>query len=216
MTSNEAGRPSGAPRQPEKADSANHSSPSSPEEDLTGFFRVLAASFAHARDREGARSSSGASKNPQLQEHGPQPARRLWPRPILLAAAVCVVLAWVAPLLLAAREVVVPDPLVGSWKTSAPLYRDRGFTITKTSLVLKVGLNGTNVLVHPITRVRITHSGEAMVYTIEYLVEQAGYEFSFRLWPGPPSEIRLVHQPAVAWRKEDDHSSPSSQAVHYR
>lgn len=107
-------------------------------------------------------------------------------------------------------------PALSSWKTSAPLYRDRGFTITKTSLVLKAGLKGRNVLVHPITRVKIAHSGEAMVYTIEYLVEQAGYEFSFRLWPGPPPEIRLVHQPAVAWRKEDNHSSPSSQAVHYR
>ena len=202
MTSNESARPSAAPQQPDEVESLHHSPPSFPDGDLAGFFRVLAASFAHARDARGELSSSGASKNPRRQREGPRPARRLWPRPILLAAVLCVVLAWIAPVLLAAREVVVPDTLLGRWKTSATLYRDRGFTITKTSLVLKAGPNKTNVSVHRITRVRTAHSGEAMVYTIQYLVEQARDEFSFRLWPGPPPEIRAVHQPEVVWRKE--------------
>jgi hypothetical protein len=215
ITSNEVGPPSGAARQPEEVESLSHSSPSAPEDDLGSFFRVLAASFAHARDRRGARSSRGASKNPQ-QGDSPKPARRLWSRPILLAAALCVVLVWIAPLLLAAREVVVPDTLVGSWTTSAPLYSDRGFTITKTSLTLKLGPKGTIVPVHPITRVRIDRSGEGMVYTIDYLMENAPWEFSFRLWPGSPPVIRSVNQPEVAWQKEDDKHSPSSQAAHYR
>jgi hypothetical protein len=55
-----------------------------------------------------------------------------------------------------------------------------------------------------------------MVYTIDYLMENAAWEFSFRLWPGPPPVIRSVNQPEVAWQKEDDKVSPSSQAVHYR
>ena len=216
MTSSEVGPPSEAARQPEEVESLSHSSPPAPEDDLGSFFRVLAASFAHARDRRGARSSRGASKNPQPQGDAPQRARRLWSRPILLAAALCVVLVWIAPLLLAAREVVVPDTLVGSWTTSAPLYSDRGFTITKTSLTLKLGPKGTIVPVHPITRVRIDRSGEGMVYTIDYLMENAPWEFSFRLWPGSPPVIRSVNQPEVAWQKEDDKHSPSSQAAHHR
>lgn len=208
ITSSEVGPPSEAARQPEEVESLSRSSPPAPEDDLGSFFRVLAASFAHARDRRGARSSRGASKNPQPQGDGPQPARRLWPRPILLAAALCVVLVWIAPLLLAAREVVVPDTLVGSWTTSAPLYSDRGFTITKTSLVLKAGPNRTHVSVHPITHLRTAHSGEGNVYTIEYLVEQAVYEFSFSLWPGSPPVIRSVNQPEVAWQRKTTSTHP--------
>lgn len=198
MPSNEVGQPPTAPRQ-------------DPEENLSGFFRVLAASFAHARDREGAPSSPEGPMTPRLKRGGPRPARRLWPRPILLVAALCVVLAWITPLLLAAREVVVPDALVGSWRTSAPLYSDRGFTITQTSLVLKSGPDRSNVSVHPITGLKTGRSGNSSVYTIEYLVAGATYEFPFRVLPGPPQVISLINQPAVAWQKEGGQFSPSPQ-----
>ena len=213
MMSNGMGRPTGEHRPPEEVDSPDHHSP---EETLSSFFQVLAASFAHARDRSGTPSSRGASKNRPEPGDRPRPARRLWPRPIILIAAACVVLAWIAPLVLVDAEVRVPDALVGNWKSPAPKYGDGGFTITKTSLAIKSGPKGTYVPVHPIIRVRIAGSGESMVYTIDYLMENAAWEFSFRLWPGPPPVIRSVNQPEVAWQKEDVKFSPSLQALHYR
>ncbi len=214
MTPNEEEPSSRAPGQPNEVDSPDHGVPSP---DLASFFSILAASFTHSQGRSGARSAGeAASKKAQLRGSSLQPAQRFWPRPILLAALLCVGLAWMAPLLLAPRELVVPDTLVGSWRTSARLYSDRGFTITKTSLVLKAGPDRSNVSVHPIARLRIARSGDSPVYTIEYLVERAPYEFSFRVSPGPPPVISLVHQPAVTWRKEDDSFSPSARPVHRR
>ncbi len=205
MTSNEEGPSSGPPGQPKDVDSSEHFVPSPAEPDLASFFKVLTASFAHARDQKGSRSAGkGAFKKAQLWGSRLRPARRLWPRPILLVAALCVLLAWISPLLLTAREIVVPDALVGRWRTSARLYSDRGFTITKTSLALKAGPARSNVSVHPITRLTIARSDSSPVYTIEYLVERDAYQFSFHVWPGPPPVISLVHQPAVAWRKESD------------
>jgi hypothetical protein len=183
-----------------------------PQSELTSFFQTVATSLNHSRNAPGSEGGAGSASPDPAPREGSRPVQPWRVRPSLLAALAGIVLFYWGPFLLPASQVTIPETFVGTWRTSASSHEDRGFAITRTSLVLKAGPGGTVVWTYPITRVRIRVLGypaprirrvEAdTVLTLQCLVEEAPQEFSFRLSRRPTPVIWLVNQPAIRWVKD--------------
>ncbi len=100
-----------------------------------------------------------------------------------------------------AREITLPDELVGLWKTSTPKYADRYFEFTKKMLIFKVG--GAEIGIHQIKDFAKFGDGEDIWYTVTYLNLGGKYKFSFSYDPANDGVITIANQKGVRWTREE-------------
>lgn len=143
---------------------------------------------------------------PKDDEHSAAPARstKTAPakrRPYMLTIVAVVVLATAAfqgPLMRALfQDTAVPDEFLGRWETTAPRYADRGFTLTRDTLLLRLGSHGRAS--YPVSGVRVTESGDSVLYTVHYKDGSATLEMGLRM--EADSTLRLANLPGVFWKK---------------
>lgn len=117
---------------------------------------------------------------------------------VLTAVLLLTLAAFQAPIVRAiSRDRPVPDDFIGTWETTSRRYADRGFTITSDTLRLRLGLR--RVAVYPISGVRITETGDSVVYAVRYKDGTATLEMDLRM--DIDSTLRLANLPGVFWRK---------------
>ncbi|MDH3733714.1 MAG: hypothetical protein OEU54_09280 [Gemmatimonadota bacterium] len=94
----------------------------------------------------------------------------------------------------------MPTELLGTWRTDAPHYADRGFTITPSTLTLHTGPK--NSTLHPIIRTERDDDGDP-IYTIVYGDQDQELHFSIIEGPddGAGRWVHFPNQPTIRWRK---------------
>jgi hypothetical protein len=97
------------------------------------------------------------------------------------------------------REIILPDELAGSWKTSTPSYVDRTFEFTKKMLIFKVGEE--EIGIHRIRGIEKFGEGEETWYTLTYLSLGGKYKFSFSYNPANDGVITIANQNGVQWAR---------------
>ena len=98
-----------------------------------------------------------------------------------------------------AREVIVPQHLIGEWKTSAPGYADRYMKFTKDTLTYGIG-NGEEIS-HKIKKIDSEQRGQSTVYTFYYIDaegDKAILSFAYR--PDAGGTIQLKNDITI-WEK---------------
>ncbi len=127
--------------------------------------------------------------------------------------ALLLTFAIVYPLVSLDQGGIVPDELVGTWKTAMPEYADREFRITKTALVFQNGGEKDSVTAHQIRKVASVPSGNKQLYTIRYTASLSNlkdlYTFSF-FYQSQDSVIQFKNQPNMVWRKKSDSNQQAS------
>lgn len=98
-------------------------------------------------------------------------------------------------------ELDVPDQLVGTWKTAAPLYADRFLEIEKEALTFGTGDGSSDSYV--IASVEKVNEDNNTLYTISYTNEEGQeYLLSFYHDPRKGGLIWFKHQDHLIWTKE--------------
>jgi hypothetical protein len=99
-----------------------------------------------------------------------------------------------------AREVpVVPQHLIGEWKTSAPGYADRYMKFTKDTLTYGIG-DGEEIS-HWIYKIGSEQSGQRIVYTFYYREAEGDKTIlSFTYMPDAGGTIQLKNDNKI-WEK---------------
>jgi hypothetical protein len=98
------------------------------------------------------------------------------------------------------KATIVPDELVGVWKTLNAHYADRSFEITNTSIIFSTG--DGQIDFYPIAAAEQAREGEALLYTILYLNEaRHEYRFTFYFEPSNGGVIRWKNKPDIEWAK---------------
>jgi len=96
-------------------------------------------------------------------------------------------------------ESMVPDELIGTWKTTAPAYADRVLRLSRTTIVFETAVK--DGAAHPIERVDKAREQGAVLYTIAY-EDAVDQEFSFYYDPAGGGTITLKNQRQVQWKRE--------------
>ena len=99
------------------------------------------------------------------------------------------------------REIILPDELVGLWRTSAPKYKDRYFEFTKNMLIFKIGQE--EIGIHEIKDLEKTGNNRNTWYTITYLSLGEKYKFSFSYDPTNGGIITIANQNGVKWSRSN-------------
>ncbi len=96
------------------------------------------------------------------------------------------------------RTTVLPDEIVGTWRTTDPRYAETILDIGKTSLVFGTVDNSSTS--HTIERVEQEDFDLAKLYTVHYRDEGGLNELSFFYVP-VDGLIRFKNQRSLAWRR---------------
>jgi hypothetical protein len=100
------------------------------------------------------------------------------------------------------REVIVPQHLIGEWKTSAPTYADRYMKFTKDTLIYGIG-EGEEIS-HRIKKIDSEQLGQRTVYTLYtfYYIDAEGDKtfLSFTYRPDAGGTIQIKNDNKI-WGK---------------
>ena len=95
----------------------------------------------------------------------------------------------------------IPDQLVGTWKTAAPLYADRFLEIEKEALTFGTGDGSSDS--YMIASVEKVNEDQATLYTISYTdLEGQEYMLAFYHDPRKGGLIWFKNQGHLIWTKE--------------
>ncbi|MEO8029834.1 MAG: hypothetical protein ABI765_03230 [Gemmatimonadota bacterium] len=170
-------------------------------DELAQFFGVLAARLAQDRVNAGI-SAVPAKPRPRAVAR-----RRFFHRlPGLAAGLAGLLLVLFVAFPRLADSADLPDEMLGTWRTPAAGYANRGFTITRNSLTLHAGQGGSVVTTHRIIRVDVDHHGDEAVYTIKYESEDGSADLAVRYLPGRPATARLLHPVELVWTRDSTRS----------
>lgn len=100
-----------------------------------------------------------------------------------------------------AREVIVPQTLTGTWKTSAPGYADNYMKFNKDTLIYGIG-NGEEIS-HKIKKIDIKQLGHRTAYTFYYIDAEGDKTFlSFTYSSDAGGTIQLKnYKDDIIWEK---------------
>lgn len=99
------------------------------------------------------------------------------------------------------KDNIVPENLVGVWKTSHPKYADR-FLEIKNNIII-IGKGKETIGLHPIVAFDHHWEGNSVLYTISHINDH-GKRYTTSLYYEPTNGvIRLKNQTHVIWTKED-------------
>jgi hypothetical protein len=97
---------------------------------------------------------------------------------------------------------VLPDELLGVWKTSAPKYKQCFFEITKDSITFANRNVSEGLDVNIISKIEKTHEEKQILYTIHYKKKKGEeYKLPFYYDPSKDGTIRFKNQKEIEWRK---------------
>lgn len=95
----------------------------------------------------------------------------------------------------------VPDQLLGTWKTAAPLYADRFLEIGKEALTFGTGDGASNsYMIESVEKVNEGQEGQATLYSM--------YTISYTDREGQEYMLAFYHDPrkgGLIWFKNQDH-----------
>jgi hypothetical protein len=92
----------------------------------------------------------------------------------------------------------VRPEFLGSWRTTAASYADRGFVISSDSLWLRLGPDVS--IAYPVIGVREQRQGDAVLFTFLYGEDPSVLEMSLRM--ELDTTVYLAGLPSVRWAKE--------------
>jgi hypothetical protein len=98
---------------------------------------------------------------------------------------------------------IIPDNLVGVWRTNDTRYRGRSLKLSKDSAVIDTGIGSPNI--EAVESVKIQPVGEETNYSIKCrTLDGTQHLLSFRFSPKWGGELRLSHQQSIVWRHSRD------------
>lgn len=100
------------------------------------------------------------------------------------------------------RHVSVPPELIGTWKTTNPLYADRSLEISLESISFVTG--GGTEYTGFIDNIESSSDQEKTLYTISYLVAGMRNQVSFYYDTSGGGTIQFKNQQSIAWKKESN------------
>lgn len=100
------------------------------------------------------------------------------------------------------NSIAIPDHLLGQWISSAPLYEERYFEFSATSLVFATSI--ATVDTYFITRINSTVEEKKIFFTIDCHNDQkVEFQFSFTYQDDNGGIIIFNNQPNIKWVKKD-------------
>jgi hypothetical protein len=97
----------------------------------------------------------------------------------------------------------IPDNLVGVWRTNDARYRGRSMTLSEGSVVIETGIGSPSK--ETVESVKMQPAGDETNYLIKCRTSDGGEHFlSLRFSSKWGGELRLNHQPNMAWRRGHD------------
>jgi hypothetical protein len=127
----------------------------------------------------------------------PRNTKRRW---LLVAAAIALLALTFSYVKL--RHVSVPPELIGTWKTTNPLYADRSLEISLESISFVTG--GGTEYTGFIDNIESSSDQEKTLYTISYLVAGMRNQVSFYYDTSGGGTIQFKNQQSIAWKKESN------------
>lgn len=121
-------------------------------------------------------------------------------KPTRILIGIAILVAFFA--LLPSRPTLLPDQLVGVWKTSNLKYADRYLELTKVTIIFGTGKQSIDV--NFISNVEKILQDKAVLYTV-YFHRSGGPEDSVSFYYDPKNGgiIRFKNQKHIAWIKEN-------------
>jgi hypothetical protein len=92
----------------------------------------------------------------------------------------------------------MPAELLGVWNTTDARYADRAFEIKTDSLIFHTG--DGSFTQHSIKRVNVVREDSVPLYTVDYLIGDDLYTFSF-YYDRTPDTIRFQNQSEMKWTR---------------
>ncbi|UCE21987.1 MAG: hypothetical protein JSV46_07190 [Candidatus Aminicenantes bacterium] len=103
------------------------------------------------------------------------------------------------------RNPVIPDELVGMWKTPTPIYEGCFFQITKEEISFGSKDGQVSTFFIKDMRVQKITDEEWTLYTISYVVRGfQKYEFPFYYHPASNGVIRFKNKMESVWTRESE------------
>jgi hypothetical protein len=96
-------------------------------------------------------------------------------------------------------ETVMPDELLGTWRTTAPAYAGRLLHLSSTTVAF--GADDGAEATHPIRRVMHVREHDRLLYTITY-TDPLDQAISLYYDPAGGGTITLKNQRTVQWKRE--------------
>ncbi len=113
---------------------------------------------------------------------------------IFIAVVLC------ATFLGCSREVIMPEDLIGVWRTADKKYADRHFELNADRVIFSTG--GRGVTAHPIDRMERHSENDRTFYIIYYPTNEEGDESQFSFYYDPVQDvIRFKNQEQFEWVK---------------
>jgi hypothetical protein len=98
------------------------------------------------------------------------------------------------------RTTMVPDELVGTWRTLEPKYADTYIALTRNTIVFGTGEGSATV--RSILAVEKVRTDEKILYTVFYAdPERQEYRFSFYYEPADGGVMRWRNQRSIVWTR---------------
>lgn len=103
------------------------------------------------------------------------------------------------------KLLLVPDNLVGIWKTTESRYADRSFEFTHSAIIFGIGEGEFERYTIDYLKMKRTRDGKSTIYTIFYH-DQEGEEYilTFYYYPEKNGVIKVKYQENTVWTKEKD------------
>jgi hypothetical protein len=130
-----------------------------------------------------------------------QVVRTRWWLPTL--AVILVGIVTVIQLRPGAGASAVPRELWGEWRTQAPTYRARGFTLREGHVTLDFG-DSLGAAGFPVSRVNMDSIGDTVRYEVLYYQERGLTKFVFNYMELPRPTIILPNPVGVTWLRPAD------------
>lgn len=130
------------------------------------------------------------------KKEGTKPKKK---RKLLWTLVICfIVMLW----LRLPQAPLVPEELVGTWKTSDPGYADRSFEIGITIIDFGTGDGAVNLGF--IQKVEAVPEGSRTLYTISYVEDGKEEQCSFYYTSGKEKTIYFKNQQNISWVKDKE------------
>ena len=103
------------------------------------------------------------------------------------------------------KLLLVPDELVGLWKTTESRYADRSFEFTHSALIFGIGEEEFERYTIDYLKMKRSRDGKSTIYTIFYHDEEGEqYILTLYYYPENNGVLKVKYQEHIVWKREKD------------